>query len=272
MNDEFFALKPSIDAYLGDTSESPSTVQPEDEPFLNFDPKSKLFFRDKYRIYNSLVALVHAGYPFDDALQDKAAQFLEKLEPNLRDKTKPNKFITELVPSSSGSLSGFVASIVTLLSSPHSTVVAASLSFLRETTRTVSPSIRTNLVTNVLATVQPHTLPISGNEAIIQSFMEIIKNCIYLASPSSLHKLGINAAADQFNHRDMIFRKVVLPSSQFETFLISKRHFLDGELFDSWMELLCSYIEISPFHRQTMEFVVASPIVMAISSYRVAQK
>ncbi|KAK2945916.1 hypothetical protein BLNAU_19132 [Blattamonas nauphoetae] len=73
-------------------------------------PVRQAYFKDKSSIYHSLVALVKEKYPFDDALQDKAIQFLKSIE-----------------PSSAVSSSDFVESILTLLSSPHSTLVGAAL-------------------------------------------------------------------------------------------------------------------------------------------------
>ncbi|KAK2955149.1 hypothetical protein BLNAU_9878 [Blattamonas nauphoetae] len=236
---------------------------------LNVSNDVELSFDEKSTIYDSLVALVKAEYPFNNALQDRAAQFLKNLEPK-RNEQVADKLITDLVPSSAGSPSGFVESILTLLSSPHSTVVAAVLSFLFETTRAVFPPIRchlaaSNLVSNVLATVQPHALSISGNEAILFYLIEIVIKSVHLAFPSSLQKLNITDAVDAFNHREMIFQKVVLPSDQFVTFLITNRHILDEDLLGNFMELLNTFIQIGSFHRPTLEFVIASPIVMTFS-------
>ncbi|KAK2941773.1 hypothetical protein BLNAU_23321 [Blattamonas nauphoetae] len=64
----------------------------------------------------------------------------------------------------------------------------------------------------------------------------------------------------------MILQKAVTPSSQFLTFLISNRYQLHGWLLDYFMTLLRSLLEFGPFHRPTLEFVLASPIVMAFSS------
>ncbi|KAK2942610.1 hypothetical protein BLNAU_22461 [Blattamonas nauphoetae] len=97
MEEESVALKPSIDACLSVTSELPSTVTPEEEPFLNFDPNAQLSFEDMSRIFNSLVVLVKAGYPFDNALEDRAAQFLESLEPEWDEQDLADKLVEELV-------------------------------------------------------------------------------------------------------------------------------------------------------------------------------
>ncbi|KAK2960085.1 hypothetical protein BLNAU_4968 [Blattamonas nauphoetae] len=217
-------------------------------------------------------ALVKAEHPFDNALQDKTAQFLKNIEPTWRDISDyAVKLVTDLVPSSTGSLSGFVVSIFTLLSSPHSTVVIATLSFLQKTTLWSNPPIlcrlvESDLVTNVLANIQPHPPTISGNEEIYDNLIDIIDSCIDLVSPFSLDQLGITNAVDKYNHREMIFQKAVLPSSQFVTFLISNRYDLNRDLLSSFMSLLYKFLDICPFHCPTLEFVLASPIVMAFSS------
>ncbi|KAK2944761.1 putative Poly (ADP-ribose) glycohydrolase (PARG) [Blattamonas nauphoetae] len=181
-----------------------------------------LLFEDKSTIYNSLVALVKVEYPFDDALQDRAVRFLKDLEPAWDEHDYAVKLATDLVPSSASPFSGFIEGILTLLSSPHSTIVEATFKFLRCTIGTVSPAIRdglmeSDLVAKVFATVQPHTLPLSGNPS-------IIIDCIYLAFPSSLMDVGNTSTnIDPSKNREMILHKVVLPSSQFVTFLITNR-------------------------------------------------
>ncbi|KAK2941924.1 hypothetical protein BLNAU_23160 [Blattamonas nauphoetae] len=264
-------LNTSTDATLTCPQESTSIVPPLQEPFLEFDPISELSFKDQSKIYCSLIALVKAEHPFDNILQDRAAQFLKSLEPDWNQEIYVDLLVTELVPSSAGSHSGFVDSILTLLSSPHSTVVAAAMSLMMGTTKEASSAIRccfveSDIVTKVIATLQPHTMPISGNRAIFSMLAQIICHDISLAEPYYLNGLHITAAVDRFNRREMIFQKVVLPSSQFVTFLISKRNVLIGDLFRSFMILLDRFIEIGPFHRPTLEFILASPIVMTFSS------
>ncbi|KAK2963082.1 hypothetical protein BLNAU_2105 [Blattamonas nauphoetae] len=182
-----------------------------------------------------------------------------------------DQLVRDLVPSSAGSPSGFVNSIVTLVSSPHSTVVVAALSFLLKTLSLSSSPIRcqlveSDLISEVLAIIQPLTLPISGNEEIFDNLLLTINYSVSLASPSCLRTLGVTSAVNQFNHREMFFQKVVLPSSELVTFLISNRHILSGWLFHLFTKLLAILIRICPFHRPTLEFVLASPIVMAITS------
>ncbi|KAK2957859.1 hypothetical protein BLNAU_7293 [Blattamonas nauphoetae] len=271
MENKTVSLKASNDALSNSSQESPSTIVVNKEPFLSFDPKSTLSFEDKSAIYSSLVALVQAECPFDKVLQDRAVRFLESIEPKWGEPDYPAKLVHDLVPSSAGSPPGFLASILTLLSSPHSTVVAAALSFLYETTKRSSPAIRcrlmeSDLITKVLAIVQPHTLSVAGNETIFHHLTRIINHCISLADRGFLITLSTTEAVNIYKHREMNFQKVVLPSSQCVTFLISNRHILSGDLFDSFMSLLNSLIQICPFHHPTLEFVFASPIAMAFSN------
>ncbi|KAK2948014.1 hypothetical protein BLNAU_17050 [Blattamonas nauphoetae] len=264
--------KTSDDASLNGSPSIHSIVKSEDESFLRFDSHSELSFDDQSRIYNSLVALVKAEYPFGKTLQDRAVQFLKSIEPDGREPPgHANQLVTDLVPSSAESPSGLVDSILTLVSSPHSIVAEAALSFLHKTIACSSPTLLTNLtssdlVSNVLETIQPHPLPISGNEKLLSRLIKIFALCIDLASPWSLINLGITTAFDAFNHREMIFRKVVLPSSRFVTFLISNRHILSGDLLISFVNLLSIHLRIGPYHRPTLEFVLASPIAMTFTS------
>ncbi|KAK2942175.1 hypothetical protein BLNAU_22902 [Blattamonas nauphoetae] len=272
MKEETDSLKTSNDALSNGSQESPSTIVVNNEPFLHFDPNSDLSFEDQSTIYNSLVALVKGKHPFDDALQDRAVRFLNDLEPRWDGVDLANRLIMDLVSSSAGSPSGFVNSILTLVSSPHLTVIAAALSFVLETTYFSSPKIQdrlveSDLVSKVLTPVQPRTLPISGNEGIFDNLNRIIRSFLDLAEPSSLEELDITDAVEKYNHREKIFQKTVIPSSPFVTFLISNRHILSGDLFHSFMSLLIRFIGIGPFHRPTLDFVLASPIMMTLSTY-----
>ncbi|KAK2957759.1 hypothetical protein BLNAU_7193 [Blattamonas nauphoetae] len=260
-----------IEACLKDSPTTHSGVETDHEPFLNYISNTEFSFDEKSRLYNSLVALVKAKYPFDDALQERADRFLNDLEPEWGQEDLADQLVTDLVPSSGESHSEILASILTLLSSPHSTLKTAAMSFLNETTRFCSLQnryrlVESDIVTKLLTTVQPHTLPIPANEEIVDKLITIIVNCLQLSIPFSLKKIGVTAAVEKYNHREIVLQKVVIPSSQFMTFLISTRYILNGDLLDSFMDLLTTLLEIGPFHRPTLEYVLGSPIAMAFSS------
>ncbi|KAK2944391.1 hypothetical protein BLNAU_20693 [Blattamonas nauphoetae] len=179
MQKTILSLNSTNDTSLHDYPESPSTVNNLQESFLNFDLNTVLSFEDESRIYRSLVSLVKDEYPFDDALQDKAAQFLKSIEPQWGDQELADKPLIDLVPSSDRSSSGFIESIFTLLLSPHTTVVVATVSLLCESVSKASPYIRlqlveSDLVTQVFAVIQPYTLPVVGHEQIIDCIIRAI--------------------------------------------------------------------------------------------------
>ncbi|KAK2959998.1 hypothetical protein BLNAU_4881 [Blattamonas nauphoetae] len=271
MGNQLFRLRTAPAHSFPDSRKSISTIDPEREPFLIFGLKTELSFVAKSSIYCSLIGLVQAEYPFDKAVQDRAVQFLKNLEPKQGDNDFAAKLVFHLVPSSGRSPCGFVESIVTLLSSPHSTVVESALSFLYLTLFNSSHDLRlllvdSDLTTKVLATVQPHTLSIAGNETMLNYLTRIIDCFASLGSPSHSLSFSITTPVDEFNVHKMIFQKVVLPSSQFVTFLISNRFIINEGLISDEMDLLGTLIDISPFHRPTLEFVLASPIAMALPS------
>ncbi|KAK2955150.1 hypothetical protein BLNAU_9879 [Blattamonas nauphoetae] len=140
-------------------------------------------------------------------------------------------------------------------------MVAATLSFLNTTLSFSSAEIRSHLVnsdliSNVLATIKPDTLPISGNEKIIDELIGIIAGVVHLALTDYREGLDITSAFDKFYRREMIFQKIVIPSSPFVTFLISNRNILNGDLSKSLMSLLGTLLEFSPFHHPTLDAAV----------------
>ncbi|KAK2963098.1 hypothetical protein BLNAU_2121 [Blattamonas nauphoetae] len=138
----------------------------ERAPFLDFDPNSDLTLEDESAIYCSLVALVSENHPFDKALQDKASQFLSSLSSKTNNTESADKYLTDLAHPSDGTISGFIRSIHTLTSSPHSTVVVSSLGFVITMISKTGLENRyhlaaSDLMSNVFATVQPYSLTIS---------------------------------------------------------------------------------------------------------------
>ncbi|KAK2960052.1 hypothetical protein BLNAU_4935 [Blattamonas nauphoetae] len=126
----------SADASLTHSPTSPSSVKPEEKPFVYFATNSDLSFEEKSAIYCSLVSLVKAGYPFDDALLSRAARFLKDLEPKWDAPDLADKLVTELVPSSDGSPSDFIESpfhrptLEFVVASPIVMAFSSSLSFV----------------------------------------------------------------------------------------------------------------------------------------------
>ncbi|KAK2960031.1 hypothetical protein BLNAU_4914 [Blattamonas nauphoetae] len=99
-----------IDTSLNLSTNKSSTAKHEEEPFLHFDLNTELSFEDKSPLFNSLVALVKAGYTFDNTLQDRAVVFLKSFRPNWNECDLATNLVSNLVPSSDDSPTGFVDS------------------------------------------------------------------------------------------------------------------------------------------------------------------
>ncbi|KAK2944517.1 putative Carbon catabolite-derepressing protein kinase [Blattamonas nauphoetae] len=207
--------------------ESHSRISTLMKTVLNYNSSSKMTSTDESTIFNSLVALVKQGYRFDSALQDRAVHPLAEA------------LTTDLVPSSNKSPSGFVESIVTLLTSPNSPVFAETLKFLFETTEEIRTGIgyrfvASDLIAQVFTAVKPQTRPTSGNEAIHYRLVKIINNVVIIADPDWFRHIP-TGPVDKSNHNEVIFQRAVIPSSQYVTFLISNRYILTGNLIDSFV-------------------------------------
>ncbi|KAK2957784.1 hypothetical protein BLNAU_7218 [Blattamonas nauphoetae] len=238
---------------------------------LTMETSKELPFSDASILYSSLVARVDQESRFDEAVQDQAVELLKMLEPKPNERKLADSIIKDLVPSSTGSPSGFVECIVTLLSSPHSAIVTATFSLLHQTIFFSSAGIlitllEADLIPKILASIQPHTLPITGKNTVLHQLNKNFSLSLRLVRPDFQRTIisGFSVKISRF--RPIALQKVVIPSSQFVAFLISKRFILHGELSGSFMELLAVLLEIGPLYRPTLEFVLASPIVMGFSS------
>ncbi|KAK2963618.1 hypothetical protein BLNAU_1183 [Blattamonas nauphoetae] len=65
--------------------ESHSAISTLFKTVLNYPSNSQITFKDESAVFNSLVAIVKQGYPFDRALQDRAVRELERVENEVRE-------------------------------------------------------------------------------------------------------------------------------------------------------------------------------------------
>ncbi|KAK2956630.1 hypothetical protein BLNAU_8471 [Blattamonas nauphoetae] len=249
------------------------TVQLEHTAFLNLDSNSHLSFEDKSTLYCSLVSLVQSNHIFDEALQDKTVKFLENLKPGRTALQLANQIISKLVPSPDTTQSRFIDSIYILVSSPHTKIVSAALAFLEGSFMSSSKRYKTQVfdvdfVPRILSIIQPHTLTVSGNENLFCSLNHILSSSINLAHSRCMDTFGITEPPTLHNRREIIFQRHIQPLSQYLSFLCSNRYFFATvESSGGMQSLLGRVLQISPFHHPTLEFVLASPIVMTIPSF-----
>ncbi|KAK2958837.1 hypothetical protein BLNAU_6086 [Blattamonas nauphoetae] len=255
-----------------DSPDSEFTHRADPSEFLHFDPNSDLTIEHKSALYRDLVSLIRDNFDFDDALQNKTVSFLKALEPQPFQRSIADRLITQLVPTSDGSPAAFIDSFCVLLSSLHSTIVAATLSFLQATFSFSTEAhrvllLQTDFVAKLIAKLQPQSLPLSGNEASFTVLNTILLVSMRLMNSSTLRILGNAGPSDLHNRCNLIFQRVLQPSSQYLSFLC-RNHYLLTSRFHTFRfaVLVDTLLEISPYHRPTLDFVLASPIVMTWSS------
>ncbi|KAK2955470.1 hypothetical protein BLNAU_9517 [Blattamonas nauphoetae] len=210
------AVTPTKYAFSNNSQESRSITDTLLKSVLKYPSNSRLTFEEESTIYNSLVALLKMGYPFDNALQDRAVQFLKYFTPYFGNRQRSEKFVTDLVHSSAGAPSGFVESICTLLASPFSAVIAETMQLLFISTKEMYAPIRyllvaSDLISRTITAFQPQTRPISGNEEIHSRLAGIINNVIIIADPSWLRSHMITGPVDICGiHTDLVLGALIM--------------------------------------------------------------
>ncbi|KAK2961830.1 hypothetical protein BLNAU_3267 [Blattamonas nauphoetae] len=259
------------EACIHPSPESKPIIQKVPVSLLTFEANSELSLEDELSLFDSLVVLVKENSPLHHPLQDNAVQLLESLKSKWDQTDRVANRRTDLISNSTGSPSDFLESIFTLLSSPHLRVVAAALSLLYQITSQTSTEmhlrlVETDFIGNILTHVHQHTQQIAGNDTILCSLLGILEVILFIAQPIVFREIGVITPFDAFNHRDLIFQEVISPSSPFLHHLCRNVFFLSRSLSHSFLRLLDTLLHLSPFHRATLEFVLAAPIVMAFAS------
>ncbi|KAK2959072.1 hypothetical protein BLNAU_5867 [Blattamonas nauphoetae] len=247
------------------------TIDPDCVSLLKKYSRQDLSFEDESQLFNSLVSLIKAQYPFDDALQDNIVYFLTRLEYHLGGSKSRSHYLTYLVPDGKGTSSGFIDSMITLLSSPHTKIVAAALSYSTHIFYGLSPSIRLRFLNNYslssfITLIHPHSLPIAAHSALHNDAVHFIEVCLALANPGS-YSSSFTSVVEQHNCSELIFHKVLVPSSQYLHYLCQNRHILSGDLLNYFVLLLGRLRLIGPYHIPTLQFVLSPQINLTNHSF-----
>ncbi|KAK2959127.1 hypothetical protein BLNAU_5922 [Blattamonas nauphoetae] len=253
-------------------SEIAATAKGSGALFLNLNPYQKMPFKDKSKLYNSLVSLVKVQYPFDDIVQYKVVQFLEAIRPDIFYQKIKISYLSQLVPDDNGPCTGFNASIFTLLSSSNPKIVSAGLSFLASIVSGLKIPARlqylsTEFISTILTILQPHTLPIASHTDLHNGLMKIIKSSLKLATPTKLTKILAKTPDDRNNICEVIYNTVVVPSSQYLSFLVRNRYVvITGCLSESFQNLLSTLLQSCPSHVPILECFISHSIVTGVVS------
>ncbi|KAK2948794.1 hypothetical protein BLNAU_16244 [Blattamonas nauphoetae] len=262
-------------ASTGQTSSQLSTIKSSvsesGDLFLNDNPYSKMSLTDKFKRYNSLVSLVEVKYPFDEIQQGKAVLILESFKHLYLPSTDSNKNLAELVPSRNGTSSGFLDSVLTLVSSPHTAIASAAVPFSMKVFSTLTPSHQLDLLKNdyfskTLTIFRPQTFPIASYPDFYVILVETLHWSLGFVKPYQDKKSSLTDPQDQPKGSEFVMRKVIVPSSQYLHFLCQHINALSEWLEITFTFFLNKLLLRGPIHPPLLEFVLASPVVMTVSS------
>ncbi|KAK2940078.1 hypothetical protein BLNAU_25012 [Blattamonas nauphoetae] len=129
-------------------------------------------------------------------------------------------------------------------------------SFLRRLGQTTD-----NSSTNFVQSIVSETVDIHIN------LMKVITNSFWLATPNGLALLGIEDGIEQQSVYETVLQQVVVTSEQYLCHLCVNRYsIVDGDLSESFLELLAQLLRICPYYQPTMDFILNMPVVLTIPS------
>ncbi|KAK2950938.1 hypothetical protein BLNAU_14128 [Blattamonas nauphoetae] len=233
---------------------------------MSFSIESDLSFEESSHIFRSFLAAMKDSCPLDDLLLDKVVFLLKKLTPS---STVSAIKTAELIPSSDGSSTEFVNQMALLLSSPHRKLVEATLSFVFITIMEAAPPLQMKLVeadllSKVLQAIQSHISLGHPSEELHWNLFGIIFKASRLAKPYSLPHLEIVDDIAKHNHYEMLFLKLYRPSALYLSRLFANRYlFAQDRMARSFLILLGDLHQICPFHRPTLDLLIAQSIDLA---------
>ncbi|KAK2947331.1 hypothetical protein BLNAU_17718 [Blattamonas nauphoetae] len=245
-------------------SDMQKNVKPEHSMFLNIEQESTSSFEKKSSLFNSLVAVVKDEIPISVELEEHARRFLQNLSP--RRSRDTSRLLSDLVPSPDGSPSGLMSAIATLLRSKSSLIIEGTLSFVAAFVTKLSYSSQSSLldallIPKMIDSLQPHTLPISSNEQIHSTFVQILSHTFYLTTANAMDQIGIVDAPGKHSHRNMILEKVIHPTSGYLAHLIRNvPNDGDGDLGPNLMSFLGNYLRLGWQHAPTLEYLLSQSI------------
>ncbi|KAK2955475.1 hypothetical protein BLNAU_9522 [Blattamonas nauphoetae] len=239
-------------------------------PFLNWDDDDIVSAHEQAVIFLSLSATVKVQPAPDDSLKTKVVNFLESVDTD--DEEAADTFLSRIASFSDQSMSDFVQSIVTLLSTSSEAIAAATMAMLHRLLQNCSDEIlfalvKADLISQLIVTLDPQSVSLSDCEDMHTCLIDIITKSFRLAAPHSLATLRIEDGYERPFVYETIFQKVLSPSEKYVYHLYTNRYsIVDGDQSAQLMCLLGRLLRISPYHQPTMDTVLVLPVVLAIPS------
>ncbi|KAK2948061.1 hypothetical protein BLNAU_17008 [Blattamonas nauphoetae] len=181
-------------------------------------------------------------------------------------------FLSNIASSSDGSWSNFIWCFVVLVSSPSQVITTTTIEMLDSLIMYCSIKVRfalvkTNLIHQIINTLNPQSLPLAEAVDIHINIMRIIRHLILVATPNGLAELRLKDGDEQQAVHETVLQRVLAPSEKYFCHLCMN-HFsiIDGKLCDEFMYLLAWPVEICPYYQPTMDLILHMPVFITIPS------
>ncbi|KAK2959575.1 hypothetical protein BLNAU_5353 [Blattamonas nauphoetae] len=239
-------------------------------PFLIWSEDQPETVDEKAVVFQSLVATVKYQPAFDASLEAKAVKFLESV--NQDDEESADPLFTSLERTTDDSSSGFVQSIVVLISSTNCVIKTAAMKMFRNLIWRCSAGV---LYTLVKAALIPQLITFLNLLSLSFVEAEDIHTCLFLsickslwlATPDGLRQLRIEDDKKQQTIHETVLKQVLLPSEKYICHLCMIRFsIVNGDQSWNFLDLLAHLLELFRYHQPTMEFVLRMPLFFTIPS------
>ncbi|KAK2959934.1 hypothetical protein BLNAU_5131 [Blattamonas nauphoetae] len=239
-------------------------------PFLRwYDNQERSWFGQTV-VFQSLVATLKLQPALDVSLETKAVTFLESM--SLSDEESAVDLLSAHVSHSDGSLTDFVQSIVTLISSPNRGITKPTLGMLNVlickcSAESLLALVKADLIGQIIAPLNPLSLSLTDAVDIHTILSFCITNSVSLATQTVLSQLKVSDENEQQAAHETVRHQVLTPLKQY-LFLLCMNHFsiFERELSRCFLLLLAWLVEMCPFDKRTLELVLDSPVFLTIPS------
>ncbi|KAK2959591.1 hypothetical protein BLNAU_5369 [Blattamonas nauphoetae] len=221
------------------TDASPSTTRTElasaplpfpvdSSPFLNWREDQNETDDEKAVVFQSLVATLKCQPVLDASLEAKAVKFLESVDPPNAESA--DDFLDTLASITDESMTEFVQSIVTLISSPSLAIIKAAMKMLKSVVSTCSDSfllvlLEADLIPTLITSLNLQSLSFTEAEDIHTCLMITFVSFLWLATPFSLPQLEIKDDDGQQAVHETVLQQVIAPSENpISAYLVDVKH------------------------------------------------
>ncbi|KAK2961564.1 hypothetical protein BLNAU_3362 [Blattamonas nauphoetae] len=127
--------------------------------------------------------------------------------------------------------------------------------------------IKAELIPQLINTLNPYSLSLSDCEDIHTSLISTITSSLIFTIPDIFQNLGIEDHNEQQTGCEMVLQQVLEPSEKYLWHLcVNRNSIIDGDQSSQFIILFANLLQISPYHRPTMDLVLSMPVFLAMPS------